>query len=104
MPLVITNVSTMGGAATRGVGGGVSIVYTLTGAADDVQITVAALNGNVVHRASRGRAEAGVVRAHFNGRSQDGAPIPPGPYTLTITARGANGETAQTKRVLMLLQ
>jgi hypothetical protein len=101
LPLDITNVVAL---PTRGVGTGMSISYAVTRAAD-VQIQVEALNGRVVRKIVGGRAQAaGQQRLYWDGRSQDGAALPPGPYTVTISARDDDGKTAQARRVITLLQ
>ena len=101
VPLSINNVVTL---PTRGVGNGVSIAYVVTRAAD-VQVRVEALNGRVIRRIAGGRAEAaGQQRLLWDGRAENGSLLPPGPYTVTLSARDDDGQTAQVRRVITLLQ
>jgi flagellar hook assembly protein FlgD len=70
-----------------------------------VQFEVEALNGRVVRTIAGGRAQAaGQQRLYWDGRSQSGAALPPGPYTVTLSARDDNGNSVQARRVITLLQ
>jgi hypothetical protein len=101
LPLEITNVIAL---PTRGVGAGLSVSYVVTRAAE-VQFQVEALNGRVVRKIAGGRAQAaGQQRLYWDGRAQNGAALPPGPYTVTLSARDDDGKTTQVRRVITLLQ
>jgi hypothetical protein len=101
-PLRILSVMTT---TTRGVGSssmGIGIMVTRPA---EVTAEISALNGRMVRRLAGTRAAtAGQVRLSFDGRSQDGSPLPPGGYTLTITARTDDGTTVRERRVVTLIQ
>jgi hypothetical protein len=104
LPLDITNVVAL---PTRGVGTagtGLSLSYVVTRSAT-VEFEVAALNGRVLRTVSGGRAQAGgQQRLYWDGRSQSGAALPPGPYLVTLSARDDDGHTVQVRRMATLLQ
>ncbi|MDX1935226.1 MAG: hypothetical protein SFU56_21725 [Capsulimonadales bacterium] len=101
LPLQILNVMTL---PSRATGGGISLSYTLSRAAD-VRAELTTISGKVMARQSLGRAAAGgAQRFVLNARSQNGASLPPGPYLLSLTARDENGNQAQSRRVVTLLQ
>jgi hypothetical protein len=88
------------GAATNGL----AIGYVVTDSAD-IAIEVQALGGRTLRRLQGGRAERGAGRQTvvWDGRAQDGGALPAGVYTLTITARGADGALARQTRPVLLL-
>ena len=106
LPLMITTVNVVSGRAVGGGRGGVNISYTLT---DDAQTTVemTTIGGRSIRTLAGGRAVGATGRAqtaHWDGRAQNGAPVPPGLYNLTITARADDGTVVRQTRPVMMLQ
>jgi hypothetical protein len=90
---------------TRGTGSSSMSINLIVSRPAEVTAEVAALNGRVLRRLSAGRSEnGGQVRFSWDGRSQDGNPLPPGGYTLTIIARSDDNSTVRERRVVTLIQ
>lgn len=100
LPLTISSISV---ARTRGVGG-LTIGYAVSEAAD-MTLEVRALGGKSVRRLRGGRAESLSRRTvSWDGRGDDGAAVPAGPYTVTITARSDDGTLARQIRPILVLR
>jgi hypothetical protein len=102
LPLQIANIMTV---TTRAASGGaLTISYSVNRAAD-VQLELSTLTGRSITRQSATRARAaGIQRTVLSGRAENGSPLPPGPYLLTLTARDESGSQAQARRIVMILQ
>jgi hypothetical protein len=102
LPLMISNLSAV---TTRAAGASsITFNYMVTRAAD-VTIEVATLSGKVMRRLAGGRATAaGQQRVHWDGRAENASALPPGPYSVTLTARDDTGANAQMRRVITVIQ
>lgn len=81
-----------------------TISYAVTDEAD-VTVDVKALGGRTLRRLSGGRAQrVGRQSIVWDGRTSDGSPVPAGPYTVEITARGADGTLARQIRPVLMLR
>ena len=102
LPLSILNLTAV---VTRAAGvSGVNFQYVVTRAAT-VGIEVSTLSGRIMRRMSGGRATAaGQQRLFWDGRAEGNAPLPPGPYAVTVIARDETGASVQTRRIITLLQ
>ncbi len=104
LPLALSNLTMSRTRAANGAGGGWSIAYTLTDDAD-VTVDLSTINGKLIRRLDGGRAAGGGRRSvYFDGRAQDGASLPAGPYTLTIRAKSDDGSQLTQQRPLILIQ
>nr|CAA9227506.1 hypothetical protein AVDCRST_MAG63-806 [uncultured Armatimonadetes bacterium] len=99
-PLALTDVSVV---TTRGAGT-LNIGYALTDSAE-VTVEVRALGGRALRRLGGGRAQAaGRQTVVWDGRSSEGAAVPPGAYSVTITARGDDGTVVRQIRPVLLVK
>lgn len=100
-PLAISDVTVV---KTRGAAGGFAIAYAVNGAAE-VTVDVKTIGGRAVRRLGGGRAQAaGRQTVVWDGRNNDGASLPVGPYTITITARDDQGALVQQSRPVLVLR
>jgi flagellar basal-body rod modification protein FlgD len=76
-------------------GDGANWSYTLAGPAQDVTLEVRDSGGRLV-RSESGRLSAGEHVFSWDGLTQDGRQTAPGAYTLTVTARNAQGDPMAT--------
>jgi hypothetical protein len=84
--------------------GGVAITGRVSRSAT-VSAEVTALNGKVVRRVTGTRsAETGVFRFSWDGRSQEGSPLPPGAYNIVVTAQSDEGQRVQVRQIITLLR
>lgn len=99
--LAITNVNVASGRAVNGL----SVRFT-TNQDADVSGIIKTLGGKTVARlGGSGRAAASSQASlRWDGRNANGEPIPFGPYIIELTARSADGQTAQVKRPVMHLR
>jgi hypothetical protein len=98
-PLDIVNLRTV---PTRG--GGYTIAFNLTG---DAAVTgrVLTLGGKVAASLGTSRAAStGENKLHWDGRAQDGANLPAGPYVVEITARSDDGQVIPRKMPMVLIR
>jgi hypothetical protein len=87
-------------AGTRG--GGVSINYTLTGAAN-VDIVVESLTGRRVRLVESSRAAGmGQNQAVWDGRDDTGRPVPAGTYRCRVLVSTPDGQLATAERIVIL--
>ncbi len=97
-PLAITNVNVIAGRALKGA----SVRFTLN---QDAEVTgaVKTLAGKTIARlGGAGRAASATeTTLRWDGRRDDGSPVPIGPYLVEITARTTDGQTALVKRPMM---
>ena len=109
LPLALTNITV---AHTRAANAAaVSIGYSVLGDSDaTVEVTVSALNGRVMRHLADSAA-SGTTRSingsiqrtiAWDGRSDDGAPLPIGTYLLKFTAHGADGSTVREQRPVLM--
>jgi len=68
--------------------------YTLTNAASAVTATITDSTGNVVRTVELGKQGIGPQTFHFDGKNNNGVPLPDGSYTLAISATPAGGGAA----------
>ncbi|GAB4461709.1 MAG: hypothetical protein OHK0029_27440 [Armatimonadaceae bacterium] len=81
-----------------------SFVFNLNREAS-VSAVVKTLTGKVVANIAASRsATAGENRLTWTGRATDGSPLPPGPYSIEVIARGEEGETATARHTFQSLQ
>lgn len=100
LPLQVTSFTSVPTRST----GGMTFAGTVT---RDSQVTVeiTTVNGKSMRRLSGGRAQASNgFRISWDGRSQAGSPLPPGPYAVTLTAETDSGERTQVRSVITLLR
>lgn len=81
---------------TRGRGRGVPVTLTLTAPAE-LEMTVRGVGGRLVRQMSLSGAE-GANTLTWDGRDQQGRPVPAGTYMIEVTAHTAEGEVARTVR------
>ena len=96
--LRITNLQVQGG---RNTGGTYTVQFNLSEAA---KVTVSVQSGGRVIRTleqSRSR-NAGIQQVVWDGRDQQGRALPPGAYTLVITAETTEGQVARATTPVML--
>ena len=85
-------------AATRSVGGGLEVAYTLSNAAA-VDVEIRNIAGRVIRRLANGRAaEEGHNTLMWNGLSEIGTAVPNGTYIVQVTARSP--ETGEQMSVI----
>ncbi|MCR9162770.1 MAG: flagellar hook assembly protein FlgD [Nannocystaceae bacterium] len=63
----------------------------LEGPADDVEVVIKDENGDPVHRIDLGKRGEGESDFSWDGMGSDGKPLPPGNYTVEITATTEEG-------------
>lgn len=66
--------------------------FELAGAASDVEVTVRDAAGNVVRTFALGGQGEGTHNLTWDGRDDDGAPLPEGNYTFEVDAQNADGD------------
>ena len=74
----------------------VPLSFDLEGAADNVSVTVADLNGKEIRTFDVGKKKAGMVNTSWDGRSDTGLVAPAGTYTVTVKATKADGSTVSS--------
>lgn len=100
IPLQVTNLITTTSRAT----GGITFAGSVS-RSSQISVEVTALNGKSIRQLAGTRSQdAGVFRVSWDGRSVDGASVPPGAYTVLITAQTDEGERVQVRRVVTLLR
>lgn len=100
VPLAVTAVAIR---QTRAVSG-IAVEYAVTADAD-VTVEIGTLGGKRLRRLSGGRARAANKNTVvWDGRGDTGAPVPAGPYTITITARDEEGGLARQSRPVLMLR
>ena len=72
--------------------GNISVVATLASSAGDVTMAVSDANGNVVRRQSFGSMEGGSHDLTWDGRSDTGALLQPGTYSISVSATDLSGQ------------
>jgi hypothetical protein len=101
-PLVISGLRPVGGVSKAT--GSRSFAFTVTRSAT-VRGTIKTVSGKTVATVATGRAvTAGENRLTWNGRAQNGSPLPPGPYMLELTAETPDGEKTTVNQQFMSLQ
>ena len=83
---------------------GVNISYLVSSDAE-VTVELLSLSGRTVRRLPAGRA-ATQARAtvHWDGRGENGQPLPAGLYRLNISARADDGTQARFSQPILMLQ
>ncbi len=89
LAIVATRVATVGG--TRGAQSGYRFSFTATQEAD-VLVEIQTLTGRTLRRLESRAAAGGETGVFWDGRGQQGGPLPAGPYVVTISARDGSGE------------
>ena len=90
--LIESNQTTLtNGAATWG--------YSLQSSAQDVTLTVKDSHGRTVFETA-GQLGAGAHLFNWNGKDADGAQLPDGPYSLTVTATNSDGASVPATRTV----
>jgi subtilisin family serine protease len=100
--LAINNVAVVSGRSA--LQPGVTVRFNVT-AESEITGTIKNLSGMKVSSLTGvSRAVAGeITTLRWDGRSQSGAVVPPGPYMVEITARSADGQTATFKQPVQIL-
>ncbi|MDX1934075.1 MAG: S8 family serine peptidase [Capsulimonadales bacterium] len=100
--LAINNVAVSGGRSTAQAG--IAVRFSVTAEAE-ITGTIKSLTGvKVGSLTGVSRAVTGGTNTlRWDGRSQSGAVLPPGPYLLEITARSADGQTATFKQPVQMM-
>ncbi|RMG17020.1 MAG: flagellar hook assembly protein FlgD [Deltaproteobacteria bacterium] len=80
-------------------GAGTEIGAKLSSKADEVTVTVVDANGTKVRTLRLGAHEAGEVSLVWDGRDDGGNALPPGTYTVTVTATTKDGESVDVETV-----
>jgi hypothetical protein len=95
-----------GAGDSRAAGGGRSYSFALTSTADaTVRGRVTTLGGQTLAEFETGRAVSGsLTRLHWNGRAQNGAPLPAGTYLVEVTGESEGGERQTVKAPLLILR
>ncbi len=94
--LIGRTVSVKGGSINYdGQGFGANIAFSLKGAAQAVTVTVRDEHGNPVRQLELGPKGAGGIRVAWDGKDATGTQQPKGHYTISVEAKGANGEAVQ---------
>ncbi len=75
-----------------------TLSYELDAAADKVDVQVLNEAGDVVRTMKVGAQSMGDQRVEFDGRDDDGNPLPAGMYTLQISAKNGEGEVGVNTR------
>lgn len=88
--LVGKKVAAAGGQATLSPGGTVDGSVSLPTGADNLQIDVYSLVGELVSSMTLGRQSPGEAKFSWNGFNAEGAAMPPGAYRVEATAMAAN--------------
>jgi hypothetical protein len=88
-------------AVAEPVAGGAALTYVLSAPAN-VEVTVLNLAGRVIADLPAGPQAAGLQTLRWNGRNQTGSLAPGGVYLVRITARAADGTSAQAVAVMNL--
>jgi hypothetical protein len=99
--LALANLHVASGRALQGV----AVRFTVNQDAD-VRGVIRTLGGKVIATlagASRA-APASEATLRWDGRAQNGGPVPVGPYLVEITARAADGQFTQVKRPIQYLR
>jgi hypothetical protein len=89
LAIVAPRVGTVGG--TRGAQSGYRFSFTATQEAD-VLVEIQTLTGRTLRRLESRAAAGGETGVFWDGRGQQGGPLPAGPYVVTISAREGSGE------------
>ncbi len=92
LPLVGRQVTVNGGVIQLETGP-VPLTYTLDRDAAAVQITIADMHTQLVSTLEGGPQGAGVQTVNWEGRDQNGRPLPPGVYRFSVTAIDRQGKT-----------
>ncbi|HVK05387.1 MAG TPA: carboxypeptidase regulatory-like domain-containing protein [Armatimonadaceae bacterium] len=103
LPLTLTNVKQTRVLGRGPGGGGFRFSFTVSRSAD-VVAEIQTLTGRTVQRMSSRAAASTESSILWNGRNQEGAVLPAGPYVLALTARDTNGNTAQVRLPIMQLR
>lgn len=82
--------ATIAGDTARHDGSGLGFEYTLPRAADGVELTIRDAFGNEVF-SGRGETTAGRHEIFWPGLDENGAPVDPGTFTLSVNATNADG-------------
>ena len=77
-------------------GGQATWAYALDNSAATATLIVKNASGNVVY-AAPAETSAGMHAFEWNGVGSNGVPLPPGPYTLTVTAKDSGGGSITTR-------
>ncbi len=76
------------------------IMYNLPSAADTVTVTISDSEGNVVRVENLNGQSAGEHTYEWDGRNQNGAALPEGDYTFTVTATSVEGNSLAVKQFI----
>lgn len=76
-------------AITSGQAGGITGAVGVSGAINDVQVTISDASGNPVRTLDLGARPAGLASFQWDGMDASGKPVPPGNYTLSAGPAGA---------------
>lgn len=76
-----------------GTGAGSPVNFTLAGASDSTVVTIKDQNGRVVRTMDLGQKPAGLAKVSWDGRDDTGLVQPAGAYTVSISAKTADGTT-----------
>ena len=68
------------------------ISFALAGQADKVQVGISNADGTLVRTLSAGQTPAGNSSLKWDGLSNQGQPLPPGLYSIAVTATDARGQ------------
>jgi hypothetical protein len=100
-PLAVTNIRVASATRVKGAEAGVSVRFTTTQESEVVGV-VKTITGQAIGRlAGTSRAVPGsdaVLR--WDGRNQQGAQVPAGPYVIEVQAKGATGEIVSFQRTI----
>ncbi|HEU0197047.1 MAG TPA: flagellar hook assembly protein FlgD [Nevskiaceae bacterium] len=86
------------GSTARVTAGGASIPIgvDLSAPASDVRVSITSASGKVINTVDLGAQPAGTQSFTWNGTDATGAAVPPGTYTVNVSATGQNGAVAAT--------
>ncbi|MEW6246989.1 MAG: flagellar hook assembly protein FlgD [Nitrospirota bacterium] len=87
---------TVDGGVVQWESGAVPLSYTLDRDAADVQITIVNMNNQLVRTLQGGPQRAGTQTVNWDGRDQNGAPLQPGVYRVSVTAVDQQGDPVGT--------
>jgi flagellar basal-body rod modification protein FlgD len=97
MAWVGKNVMVEGNVAYPNGEGGIQGAITLPSAAADVTVTISNANGETLRTVSLGAQDAGSYNYSWDGSTDSGNPAGSGPFTVKVSARGADGGAIAAK-------
>jgi flagellar basal-body rod modification protein FlgD len=79
-----------------GSGGVVPVAFQLGAKSQETRINIHDQSGRIVRTIDAGARNAGAVQVTWDGKGDNGLYQPPGPYSISVEAKGANGGPVTT--------